>query len=301
MEARARLSAARPYLGMSAIGQECGRALWYSFRWAAKQSFGADTLKRFEDGHASEDVQADRLRLVPGLTLLTIDPDTGRQWGCIDHGGHFRGHADGAVQGLLQAPKTWHVWEHKACDEKKLVELEKAKRDFGEKGALKAWNATYYAQAVLYMHYLGLDRHYLTASSPGGRRTISVRTEADEPEALRLIERARGIIESPRPLTRIGDATHRACRWCSFAAACHEGEGLETNCRTCLHATARIESGDWHCARWNKALDEDTQRAGCPAHLFIPDLIAGEQIDAGEDWVEYRMPDGSTWRDGARP
>ena len=23
-----------------------------------------------------------------------------------------------------------------------------------------------------------------------------------------------------------------------------------------------------------------------------------EQIDAGEDWVSYRLPDGSTWRDG---
>jgi hypothetical protein len=34
--------------------------------------------------------------------------------------------------------------------------------------------------------------------------------------------------------------------------------------------------------------------------LFIPDLIRGEQIDAGEEWVSYRMPDGSIWIDGAK-
>ena len=40
------------------------------------------------------------------------------------------------------------------------------------------------------------------------------------------------------------------------------------------------------------------QEAGCAAHLYIPDLVPGEQVDAGEDWVSYRLPDGSAWRDG---
>lgn len=41
-------------------------------------------------------------------------------------------------------------------------------------------------------------------------------------------------------------------------------------------------------------------RTLCPsaADLFIPDFIAGEQEDAGEDWVSYRLRDGSIWRDG---
>lgn len=45
-------------------------------------------------------------------------------------------------------------------------------------------------------------------------------------------------------------------------------------------------------------IDTRTQRAGCAAHLFIPALIHGEQTDAGEDWVSYRMRDGEEWRDG---
>jgi hypothetical protein len=71
----------------------------------------------------------------------------------------------------------------------------------------------------------------------------------------------------------------------------------ERHCRSCLHSTP-IDDGAWHCARHGFLLDRRTQETGCSAHLYIPDLIAGEQVDAGEDWVGYRMPDGSVWCDG---
>ena len=46
------------------------------------------------------------------------------------------------------------------------------------------------------------------------------------------------------------------------------------------------------------ALKRDAQQAGCAMHLYVPDLVPGEQIDAGEDWVSYRLRDGAEWRDG---
>ena len=42
------------------------------------------------------------------------------------------------------------------------------------------------------------------------------------------------------------------------------------------------------------------QRAACDKHLFIPDLVPGEVIDAGDDIVTYRMIDGSSWSNDAR-
>jgi hypothetical protein len=42
------------------------------------------------------------------------------------------------------------------------------------------------------------------------------------------------------------------------------------------------------------------QRAACNRHLFIPDLVPGEVIDAGDDFVTYRMADGSPWVNDAR-
>jgi hypothetical protein len=64
-----------------------------------------------------------------------------------------------------------------------------------------------------------------------------------------------------------------------------------------LHASP-VTEGAWHCARHGTPLDRQTQQQGCAAHLYIPDFIAGEQLDAGEDWVSYRLPDGTEWRDG---
>ncbi len=51
---------------------------------------------------------------------------------------------------------------------------------------------------------------------------------------------------------------------------------------------------------YNKDLDQDAQLAGCDQHLFIPDLIPGEQINSGPDWVEYKMGDGSVWIDTSK-
>jgi hypothetical protein len=287
----------RPYLGMSALGGDCARALWYGFRWASLADFDAATLKRFADGHATEAVAIARLKRVDGLELHDVD-ECGRQFGFEDLGGHLKGHMDGVALGLKQAPATWHVVEIKATAEKKLAALRKAVREHGGKQALAVWNPTYHAQAVLYMHYAGLTRHWLVACTPGGRDWYSVRTDADPVEAARLIERARTIVTSDHPPARIGGPDFFQCRWCDRAAICHDGASADRNCRTCLHATANLEGG-WSCARHpGLELDHDQQAAGCARHLFLPGLVPGEQVDACENSVSYRMPDGSTWVDG---
>lgn len=287
----------RPYLGMSAIGAECERQLWYSFRWALKPSFDAATLKRFEDGHRTEDLIVARLAAIPELTVHAVDPETNYQFGFKDIDGHFRGHMDGVCLGLLQAPKSWHVLEIK-CSAKH-TDLDKAKTKFGEKMALAQWNATYYAQAVLYMDYAEIDRHYLVCVSPGGREETSVRTNADPDHAKALRNKAYGIIYAQHPPARLSEKPDfYQCRWCDFSAVCHEGRLPESNCRTCLHSTP-AKDGNWHCARWNRIMRTKDQD-GCPVHLYIPSLVAGEQVDAGDDWVEYRMPDGKIWVDGQK-
>lgn len=213
----------RTYLGMSAIGHPCARKLWFDYhRPGSGAAFDAITLKRFADGHASEDVMANRLRLVPGLTLLTIDPETGRQFGFSDLDDRFKGHMDGAILGLIQAPKTWHVWEGKCTNEKKFQKLASLKESLGEKSALKEWDETYYAQAILYMHFSGMDRHYLTVCTPGARDWISCRTEADPAFAIQSIEKARRILDARVPLAKISnDPAWFQCRFCDHKEQCH--------------------------------------------------------------------------------
>jgi len=73
------------------LGHECDRTLWYDFRWTIKKTFDAASLKRFEDGYAVEDLMAKRLRMVDGITLITQDPETGRQVKVTPLNGHAVG------------------------------------------------------------------------------------------------------------------------------------------------------------------------------------------------------------------
>ena len=222
MVARQHTMPRREYLGMSAIGHPCSRKLWYDLNSPVREVFDAATLKRFEGGHAGEATMIVRLRLVEGITLLDVDPDTGRQWEYKDLGGRFCGHMDGAIHGLRQAPSTWHCYEHKQTNEKKQTTLARLKASKGEKDALQAWDETYYAQAVVYMHYSGLTRHYLTCSSPGERATVSVRTDADPAHAARLRDKAERILSARAPLARISnDPSWFQCSWCGHHARCH--------------------------------------------------------------------------------
>jgi hypothetical protein len=299
LEARENANPPRNYLGMSSIGHECERKNWLDFRWATKAKFGALSLKRFADGHMGEDLQAKRLRMVDGIELHIVAED-GKQLGFKDFDDHFGGHMDGVVLGLIQAPKTWHIWEHKSVAEDKQVELEKLIIKHGEKNALKLWNIVYYAQAVLYMDYAELDRHYMTVSSPGGRHTISVRTDANKEDAIRYRAKAERVINSPRPPVRISkDPTWFQCKMCDHHPLCHGDVLPPGSCRTCMHSSP-AENAIWNCQLKNIPLDVKAQKEACPRHLYLPDLVPGEQVDADErgEWVEYRMRDGNKWTDG---
>lgn len=295
ISARGNAEPPRPYLGMSELGRPCERALWYSFHWCTPARFDAAVLKRFEDGHRGEELQAERLRLVMGVELHTLDPRTGNQFGFADLGGHLRGHMDGAIHGLLQAPATWHVWEHKQTDEKKQASLVKAKIAQGEKAALASWDAIYYAQAILYMDYAGMSRHYLTCATPGGRHTVSVRTDANSSVARTLRDKARRVITSPVPPARLSERPDwYQCQWCPHRDLCHLGGTPavpQVNCRTCAHATPELDGdGRWSCARYNLNLPVDIQRRGseCAAHVFIPDLLPWKAVDADEETGSIR-------------
>ena len=299
MEAHEATKPPRQYLGASGIGHACERKSWLDFRHASPRKIDAKGLRRIHDGFAGEAIMIERLSRVEGITLHINGEYNTDQIGFQDFGGHFRGHLDGMILGLIQSPKSWHVWECKVCDQKKIDALAKLKHEHGEKGALKAWDEIYYGQAQIYMHYMGVDRHYLTACTPGVRDVVTCRTAYDEADAIRIIAKAKRVIQSPTPPARIStDPSWFQCHWCDHQDVCHGSKVVaQSGCRTCVHATP-LDDGTWHCARFDEVLAFDKQRAGCPAHLFIPALVPFEQTDSGDDWIEYTKPDGSTWVDG---
>jgi hypothetical protein len=282
----------RDHLGASLIGATCERAIWYSFRWVTRARHPGRLLRLFETGHLAEARFVGDLRRI-GVTVLDVDPATGRQWTLRDASGHFGGSMDAVALGLLEAPKTWHVCEFKTHSAKSFAAL-KAE-------GVAAAKPLHWAQMQAYMQLAGLERAFYLAVCKDTDELYQERIHHDAEAGLRILAKAARIIAAARPPARISDdPAWWECRLCDHHAVCHAGAVPGRHCRSCLHATP-VAHGAWQCARHQQVLTRHEQRAGCGTHLFIPDLIAGEQIDAGDDWVSYRLPDGSIWRDGAAP
>ena len=281
----------RSHLGASLIGKECERALWFDFRWVTRAKHPGRLLRLFETGQLEEARLVQNLRKT-GATVLEVDPETGRQFNVKAHGGHFGGSLDGIAINLLEAPKTWHVLEFKTHSTKSFTDLLSKK--------VRDSKPLHFAQMQIYMHMMGIPRAMYLAVCKENDDVYVERVELDSVFAKGLVEKAQRIIFATTPPQRISnDPCWYQCRMCDHAPVCHANQvdstSPEVNCRTCLAATP-VEGG-WHCARHNKAINDADQRAACSHHLFIPSLVPGQQIDAGEDWVEYEFASGNRWRD----
>lgn len=213
----------RHYLGASSIGEECSRKLWYRYN-GYKEKFDAKTLRRFADGHRTEDVILGWVKSCPGIEIHTRDANA-HQLGFKNFDGRFAGHYDGIGRGFPQAPKTWHIVEVKCVNEKAFEELKKLKGQ-NEKTAIELWKPEYYSQVQVYMHMEGLARSIHIVATPGARDLISVRTGYNKAHAEAMLAKAKRIIDSKHPLERIGGPTFYKCKMCSFRDICHEAPSV---------------------------------------------------------------------------
>ena len=151
-----------------------------------------------------------------------------------------------------------------------------------------------------YMHLTGMERAAYIAVNKNDDDLYFERVRYDAAFALRLVAKAHAIIAAEHPPARLSDdPTWWQCKFCDHAPVCHGGKLPEEHCRSCLHATP-TDGGAWVCEAEGKHLLPGDQRRGCVRHLYIPGLVAGEQIDANTEigWIKYRMPDGTEWTDG---
>lgn len=285
----------RPHLGASLIGRPCDRQLWYSFRWTARPSHEARLLRLFARGHQEEDNLAELLRAA-GITVMQVDPNTGRQFQFGD--GHFGGSMDAAAVGVPDAPKTWHCVEAKTFNAKTFATLV-------SKGVKEA-KPEHWAQMQCYMAWSGLTRALYVAVCKDDDRLHLERIDADADAARALMDRAWRIVNAPTPPDGIStDPSWYECKFCEYAGTCHGDRAPLPTCRSCTHSTPEA-GGTWSCARHNgKTLAVAEQKAGCDAHRFIPVLLANwaEPVDGDEadNWVRYRMKDGNEFINGQPP
>lgn len=213
----------RNYLGASQAGGKCDRKNHYDLVRAPKSPKKAKLIYAAEDGYRCEEVIAQRLRMVEGIELWTHD-ENGKQFEFTDLDGKFRGHPDGIIKGLIQSPKTLHIWENKSKNQKLFDEFKKAKDQYGEKACLENWHFEYYVQAQILMHYFEMTRHYMTVCLAGARDIASCRTDYHKSFALAQIDKAKRLLagaESGSVPTRISERREFwLCKFCDYHEHC---------------------------------------------------------------------------------
>lgn len=281
-------------LSVGEIGNECDRMLWYALRWASTaEEVDGRKVSIFRTGDRWE------ATLVEDLEAVGVDV-YGQQDRIRLVAGHVRGKCDGKADGILEAPRTTHLLEFKSSNESNFNAIKK-------KGVKDA-KPTHYAQCQLGMHAFGLSRaFYMVVNKNSDERHVE-RIHYDLEFCLRLLARAQRIIESDDPPPRITNKPDAfACKFCRHASLCHQPAAPaeltwpRVNCRTCFYSRPTMDGdAQWTCGRFNKPLSIDEQRAGCEAHLYVPGLVPGVQLDsnAEEEWISYTLASGEVFVDG---
>ena len=279
----------RTYLGASVIGKECKRALWYAFRWASKETFDGRMLRLFQTGHLAESRFVADLRSI-GATVFDMDPATHKQFGYVDHGGHARGHMDGAVQNIPGGGKKWHVAEFKTHSAKSYATL--------KKDGVKKAKPEHYAQMQWYMGKSGMDRALYLAVNKDTDELYSERIEFDKVFFEQIQAKFDSIIFASSPPSKLSeDPKFYICNWCAHNSVCHGNQVPAVSCRTCVHSTPERTpetEGRWSCAKAgpDSSIPIEVQRTGCGQHLPLPFLLTyADPVDAGEGWIEFKRKD----------
>lgn len=213
----------RRYLGASALGHECERAIQLDFIRSNQlpgapepcEGFSGRTLRIFGTGHVLEQLAAGWLQKA-GFDLSLNNPGGG-QHGFSTANGRFAGHADGVILGAPIDMAVPALWEHKGLNNKGWQELIK-------KG-LKSAKPMYAAQIALYQAYLYLETPALFhATNKDTSEMYFELVPFDGDLAQRTSDKAVRIIQA----TDAGDlqpkcsttADYFTCKWCRWREFC---------------------------------------------------------------------------------
>lgn len=251
-------STLRPTLGVSELGLECERALWFRFRWFKLPEFEPRLLRLFDHGKREEVRVFEDLRAI-GVTIDAFDSNGG-QWSFKEISGHLSGSMDAVIQGIPES-KQWHVLEIKTHNDKSFKDL--------QKNGVKKSKYQHYVQMQVYMGLTSLDRAMYLAVNKNDDDIYIERIDFDKSFYSNMLEKAKRIIYSDLPLSKINDhPSFYVCKMCSFNSICHNNENFLRNCRTCVNSEA-TEDGKWRCNKFDKNIEEKEQFIGCDSYEAI--------------------------------
>lgn len=253
----------RSHLGASALGKECGRAIWYSFRWFTKAKFEGRILRLFNRGHLEEG------RLIAALLTIGVQifqqDEHGNQFRISGVGGHFGGSGDGVAIGIPDLPAgTAALLEfktHNAASFKKLAAE-----------GVRSAKFEHWVQMQSYMNKMGIAVALYVAVNKNDDALHMELVPLDTASAEQFADRARTIILMKQAPARINESPGWfGCTWCDHKGVCHQKKAPERNCRTCIYSEA-WEDGTWRCmapGAEELVLTKEMQAAGCQGYTSI--------------------------------
>lgn len=243
----------RDYLGMSLIGHECNRYIWFTFRWAFTEKFSARMIRLFNRGHREEEVMVKELEKI-GISCHSFQ----QEFSTAD--GHIRGHCDGMADGVIEAPKTRHLLEFKTMSERYFKEVCKV--------GVKQAKPIYYGQCQIGMLGYKLKRALFMAVNKNDDSYYIERIRFDREYAEGLRLKGLSLINTNEPPIKVYKPTWYLCKFCSARFICHHDVKYEVNCRTCIHSQP-VKDAKWVCNYHMTELDRDDQINACKEHTQI--------------------------------
>lgn len=264
----------RKHLGASMIGRDCSRQLQLGWHWTSKPEFPPRVLRLFNRGHLEEARFLSMLMCLEGVKLW-YETEDGGQFKWNFHNGHYGSALDGIATGIPDIPNG------EAC----YTEFKtSAKKGFDETVRLgcRATHPEHYVQMQECMLAYNLQYSLYMMVNKDNDDLYAEVIYYDKDTALRYKQRARDIIFSTEPLTRISEnPTFYKCKFCDVRNICHGSDIPEINCRTCCHWTAE-EDGTESCARNNDELFRESVYVGCSEHVFNPNLLSKFEYNGGD-------------------
>ncbi len=197
----------RVRLGLSEIGHQCQRYLWYRHHGFLLPPPAGRVLRLFRMGNIIEEQAVIDLKTA-GYHVHSQQ----REVSITDGGTTLTGHIDGIIEGLIES-KQPHLLEVKSSSEKRFNELKKV--------GYERWDEKYRVQVHVYMVLLKLKRCLVWVENKNTSEAYTERIDANTDFAVMALERAFSAISSPeQPVRKCPNASWYEAKWCGYCKEC---------------------------------------------------------------------------------
>lgn len=246
----------RRHLGLSGIGEECRRKIWYDFRWVKKENLKPSLLRLFEFGHFAEEAIFLKYLTAMGCNIELFDPETGKQFTFSTTEDHVGGSCDG----------IGYLPEFVGINEKILFEFKTHNDNSFTKlkvSGVKVHKPEHYAQMNSYGYLSGLKYALYCAYNKNNSEMYLEFIPLNYNYGKTMIDKANSIVLSNTPPPKLHEnSSFWKCKMCSKFDVCHGNAQYDKNCRSCVFSTP-VQNGQWVCDKYQVVIPDVNMKSGC--------------------------------------